>query len=81
MSLPYGASPFDKYKEFQMTRRSRRYLRLRGAERPLFIIGAALYLIGLFGGLNLLAMPTTTAIILLSLGGGMLLITTLSLIW
>ena len=64
-----------------MTRRSRRYLRLRGAERPLFIVGATLYLIGLFGGINLLAMPTTTAIVLLGLGGGMLLITTLSLIW
>jgi hypothetical protein len=64
-----------------MTRRSRRYLRLRGAERPIFIVGATLYLIGLFGGINLLTMPTTTAITLLSVGGGMLLITTLSLIW
>ncbi len=64
-----------------MTRRSRRYLRLRGAERPIFIIGATLYLIGLFGGINLLTMPTTTAVILLGLGGGMLLVTILSLIW
>ncbi|MGC9398640.1 MAG: hypothetical protein ACP5HM_05845 [Anaerolineae bacterium] len=64
-----------------MTRRSRRYLRLRGAERPLFIVGAMLYLIGLFGGLHLLSMSVTTAIFLLAFGGGMLLLTTLSLIW
>jgi hypothetical protein len=64
-----------------MTRRSRRYLRLRGAERPLFIVGATLYLIGLFGGINLLPMPSSTAILLLAIGGGMLFFTTLSLLW
>ena len=40
----------------------------------LFIVGATLYVIGFFGGLNLLAMPTMTAIVLLALGGGMLLL-------
>jgi hypothetical protein len=47
--------------------------RIRGGERILFIVGAILYVIGLFGGLNLLAMPTMTATVLLILGGGMLL--------
>lgn len=47
--------------------------RMRGAERILFIVGATLYVIGLFGGLSLLTMPTITAIVLLALGGGMLL--------
>ncbi len=47
--------------------------RVRGAERILFILGAMLYVIGLFGGLSLLVMPMMTAIVLLALGGGMLL--------
>lgn len=47
--------------------------RMRGAERILFVVGATLYVIGLFGGLSMLAMPTMTAIMLLALGGGMLL--------
>jgi hypothetical protein len=47
--------------------------RVRGAERILFIVGATLYIIGLFGGLSLLEMPTMTATVLLALGGGMLL--------
>jgi hypothetical protein len=46
---------------------------MRGAERILFIVGATLYVIGLFGGLSMLDMPTMTATMLLALGGGMLL--------
>ncbi len=61
--------------------RTRRDMRLRGAERPLFIVGAACYLIGVFGGLTLLPMPATTAILLLSIGGGLLFIAALSLIF
>lgn len=55
--------------------------RIRGGERILFIVGATLYVIGLFGGLNLLAMPTMTAIVLLILGGGMLLALALILVF
>lgn len=62
-----------------MTRRGRSYrrsspraVRLYGAERWLFIIGAATYVIGLLGGMGLLGMPATTAIILLGVGGGFL---------
>ncbi|HOU13001.1 MAG TPA: hypothetical protein PKZ84_07775 [Anaerolineae bacterium] len=54
---------------------------IRGVERFLFILGATLYLIGVFGGIHLLAMPATTAILLLSVGGGLLLIITLTLIF
>jgi len=50
-------------------------------ERVLLILGATLYLIGVFGGIHLLAMPTTTAILLLGVGGGLLLIITLTLIF
>lgn len=60
---------------------SRNTLRIRGVERFLFILGATLYLIGVFGGIHLLAMPTTTAILLLGVGGGLLLIITLTLIF
>jgi cyanate permease len=56
-------------------------LRIRGVERVLFILGATLYLVGVFGGIHLLAMPTTTAILLLGIGGGLLLIITLTLIF
>jgi len=56
-------------------------LRIRGVERFLFILGATLYLVGVFGGIRLLAMPTTTAILLLGIGGGLLLIITLTLIF
>ncbi|MFN2109376.1 MAG: hypothetical protein ACK2UI_06920 [Anaerolineae bacterium] len=52
---------------------SRSDKRMRGAERILFIVGATLYVIGLFGGLSMLDMPTMTATMLLALGGGMLL--------
>ncbi len=70
-----------------MTRRSRSYrrtpraMRLYGAERWLFIIGSATYVIGLLGGMNLLGMPATTAIILLSVGGGLLFAVGLSLVF
>ena len=66
-----------------MTRRSSRYtrkLRLGGAERTVFIAGAVLYLVGLFGGLHLLSMPASTVILLLAVSGGLLLITTFGLL-
>jgi len=56
-------------------------MRIRGVERVLFILGAMLYLIGVFGGINLLAMPATTTILLLGIGGGLLFIITLTLIF
>jgi len=56
-------------------------VRIRGIERALFILGAVLYLVGLFGGINLLTMPATTAVLLLGIGGGLLLIITLTLIF
>ncbi len=40
-----------------------------------------MYLIGVFGGIRLLAMPTTTAILLLGVGGGLLLVITLTLVF
>jgi uncharacterized membrane protein YiaA len=61
--------------------RSRRAVRLGTVERLLFIGGATLYLIGLFGGMRLLDMATTTALFLLALGGGLQLIVTLSLVF
>ncbi|MBN1874533.1 MAG: hypothetical protein JXA33_09915 [Anaerolineae bacterium] len=66
-----------------MTRRRhtsrRRYQRvqLERAERAFFILGATLYVVGVFGGISLLAMPVTTAILLLIIGGGCLLVTIL----
>ncbi|MDY0020299.1 MAG: hypothetical protein RBT47_09875 [Anaerolineae bacterium] len=60
---------------------TRQTLRLQGVERILVIFGATLYLIGLLGGLGLLPMPEFTAILLLALGGGMLLIVTLRLVF
>jgi len=54
---------------------------MRGIERLLFILGATLYLVGLFGGIKLLAMPTSTSILLLGIGGGLLLVITLTLIF
>ncbi len=64
-------------------RRSTAYntVRIRGVERILFILGAILYLIGVFGGIKLLAMPASTSILLLGIGGGLLLIITLTLIF
>ncbi len=56
-------------------------LQIRGVERVLFILGALLYLIGVFGGIGLLAMPPTTAILLLGIGGGLLLVLTLTFIF
>lgn len=61
--------------------RTSRTLRLYGAERVLFIIGAVVYFIGLLGSLSLLAMPLNTGILLLALGGGILLINTLVMIF
>jgi hypothetical protein len=68
-----------------MTRRrsstSRRSVRLDPLERVLFILGATIYVVGVFGGIGLLAMPLVTAMILLSIGGGMQLVVTLRLIF
>lgn len=68
-------------------RRSSRYarayrkLRLGGMERPVFIVGAVLCLVGLFSGLHLLSMPESTVIPLLTVSGGLLLLITFSLLF
>ncbi|MEJ5310344.1 MAG: hypothetical protein WHX52_11265 [Anaerolineae bacterium] len=69
------------YRRPRYTSSSGGRLRIRGVERGLFILGALLYLIGVFGGINLLVMAPTTAILLLGIGGGLLLIITLTLIF
>ena len=51
--------------------RSRGKVRLEPIERLLFILGATLYIVGLFGGIGLLSMPLMTAVILLAVGGGL----------
>lgn len=58
-----------------------RAVRLRPAERLLFILGATVYVVGVFGGIGLLPMPITTAMILLAVGGGVQLAVTLSLVF
>ena len=62
-------------------RSSRNDLRLRGSERVVFILGATLYLVGLFGGIGLLDMPASTAVLLLAVGGGLQLAVSLTLIF
>jgi hypothetical protein len=57
-----------------------RYVRLNAGERLAFILGATVYMVGLFGGLGLLAMPAGTAMMLLAVGGGLQLLVTLSLV-
>lgn len=59
-------------------RRSQR-IHLRPVERLLYIVGATFYLIGVFGGIGLLPMPMSTAVLLLSVGGGLQLVVTLIL--
>jgi hypothetical protein len=54
---------------------------LGSVERLLFIGGATIYLIGLFGGIRFLEMAPTTALALLALGGGLQFIVTLSLVF
>lgn len=61
--------------------RSRRTVRLQSAERFLFILAATIYLVGLFGGIGLLDMPVSTAVILLAVGGGIEFIITLRLLF
>lgn len=61
--------------------RRQRILRLRGAKRVSFILGATFYVIGLFGGIGLLAMAATTSILFLALGGALLLFVTLTLVF
>ncbi|MDF1513043.1 MAG: hypothetical protein P1S60_04465 [Anaerolineae bacterium] len=53
--------------------RSSSTMRLRGAERLLFIVGAVVFLLGLFGGLKMMDISTDTVTYLLVLGGSMLL--------
>ncbi len=59
----------------------RNTMRLRGAERILFIVGVTIYILGAFGGLQLISIPVNTAIILLVVGGGLLLIVSLSILF
>lgn len=62
-------------------RRTRQTLLLKGVERILFIVGALLYVVGVFGGTQLLSLPLNTAIFLLVVGGGMLLIVNLVILF
>lgn len=59
--------------------RSRRSVRLEPVERLLFILGATVYVVGVFGGIGLLAMPMSTAVVLLAVGGGLQLFVNLRL--
>ncbi len=59
------------------TDRSRTSVRLTPTERVLFILGAVVYVVGLFGGVGLLPMPLSTAVTLLAIGGGLQLAMTL----
>jgi len=52
-------------------------VRLTAVERVLFILGASVYIVGLFGGVGLLPMPLSTAVTLLAVGGGLQLTVTL----
>lgn len=61
--------------------RSRKSLRLQPIERLLFILSATVYVVGLFGGVGLLAMPVSTAVVLLAVGGGLQLAVTLSMLF
>ena len=63
------------------TDRSRTSVRLTPTERVLFILGAVVYVVGLFGGVGLLPMPLSTAVTLLAIGGGLQLAMTLLLIF
>ena len=72
---------YTRRTSYPRSSRSSATMRIRGVERALFVLGAMLYLIGVFGGINLVTMPATTAILLLGLGGGLLLIITLTLIF
>jgi cytochrome c oxidase subunit IV len=62
------------------TARSRRALRLQPFERLLFIVSALVYLVGLFGGIGVVAMPLGTAIAMLAIGGGIQIGVSLSLL-
>lgn len=53
------------------SRRQTDRVRLRGGERVLFILGATLYVIGLFGGTGLLPMAAISTTLLLAVGGGL----------
>ena len=69
------------YMARRRSHRSKNTMRLRGAERILFIVGALLYVIGVFGGTQLLSIPSNTAIFLLVVGGEMLLIVNLAILF
>jgi len=56
-------------------------VRLTPTERVLFILGASVYVVGLFGGVGLLPMPLSKAVTLLAIGGGLQLAMTLLLIF
>jgi len=70
-------------RSYSRSRRStaRQKVRLQGAARVLFILGATLYVVGVLAGLGLLSMPATTVILLLILGGGLQLAVMLMLIF
>lgn len=63
------------------SRKPESIMRLRGVERVLFIIGSTVYLIGFLGATNLMDISVNTILLLLSIGGGLLLIINLTLIF
>ena len=63
------------------SRKSASTMRLRGAERIIFILGATLYVFGMLGMSNLMAIAGNAVLFLLSVGGGLLLIVNLTLLF
>lgn len=62
-------------------RKSDSDMRLRGAERIIFILGATIYIIGILGVTSLMDIEGNTVLLLLSIGGGLLLMVNLTLIF
>ncbi len=62
-------------------RRRRPRLRLLPGERFLVILGGTLYVVGLFGGMSFLPMPSASALFLLGVSGALLLVALFSLIF
>jgi hypothetical protein len=56
-------------------------MRLRGLERVLFVLGATVYIVGVFGAAQFMNIPVNTTFVLLGVGGGMLLIVNLAILF
>lgn len=55
-------------------RTSRRLLRIRAPRKGTLVIAFTLYIVGLFGALDLFSIPETYTIILLAVAGGLLIL-------